>query len=301
MPTFQGTPEWYGGKEGIIKKLVERGESESNAPFVPYRPAEGQERYAPFSPLQTQSFQSAQQEVANPLYSQMFGEANRRISQAGNTQVAPQLSPYLNRATAPTNLNFSSYMNPYQDAVANKLGALASRNLTENILPKINTNFINAGQYGSSVHQGLTNRAIRDTQEGVSTAQGNLLREGYESAREASLRTQGAERERELQAAQLRGATGTRDIDRQMMSAEALANLATQQQTQGLKGSAVLNQLGGQQQAQDQQGRNFAWEEFQRELNYPFYRTARLSELVRGLPPMAQQFSNSYTPAPPCV
>lgn len=297
--TFQGTPNWYGGEQGVLKPFLERAESESRAPFKPYRPPQGLERYAPFSPLQTQSFQKAAAEASNPLYDRLYTDAARRIREGGDTSVLPTVNPYLQSATTPTNLDVSPYMNPYMDSVVNRVSELGNRNLRENVLPNIQSRFIGAGQYGSSGHQTLTERAIRDNQEAIAAEQGKLLQGGYNTALETALRTQGGEKERALQAAQLAGSAQGRDIDRRMSSGEALGNVANQQQLQALRSTATLNQLGGQQQAQDQQGRNFAWEEFQRELNYPYFRTARFHEALRGLPMNQQQFSSNYTPPAP--
>jgi hypothetical protein len=46
-------------------------------------------------------------------------------------------------------------MNPYNDAVTNRIGELGTRNLTENLLPAIEGRYIQAGQLGYGGRGGL--------------------------------------------------------------------------------------------------------------------------------------------------
>lgn len=290
--TFQGTPEWYGGKTGILKDLVERAESESRSKYQPYRG----NRIAPFTPLQDQSFDIARREAQNPLYQNIYGDARQNINGALGRTVAPAIDPFLQSATRSiNNQDLNQFMNPYNERVVNQIATLGNRNLQENILPNVQNRFIGAGQYGSTGHQNFTNRAIRDTQEGISQAQGQALQGGFNTALEALQRQQG----RQLEAGQIAGSAMSRDLDRQLSGGEALQNLAVNQQNQGLKNSAVLNQLGGQQQQQGQNELNTAFQEFQRERDYPYFQTARLNEIARGLPVNSQQFNNNFTPQAP--
>lgn len=289
--TFQGTPDWYGGAEGIIKKLVERAQSDSLSKYQPY----GAERVAPFSPLQQRGFDIASGEVDNPEYQDIYNQSKGLITNAAGQDISGRIAPFLQAGTANPTENASQYMNPYQDAVINNIGKYATRNLTENILPNVKDRFIRAGQYGSTGHQDLTGRAIRDTQEGVSQASANALQGGYNTALSTSVGQQG----RNLEAGQLAAQVGDRDVNRKLVSGETLSNLGQNQQNQGLRTAGFVNTLGGQQQQQRQNQDNTAYQEFQNERNYPFFQTARLNEIVRGLPVNTQQFSNSTGPTPP--
>ncbi len=289
--TFQGTPEWYGGAQGILKPLLERARNESLAQYQPY----GGERIAQFAPFQEEAFRLASQEANAPYYPQLYEQAQGAIQGGLGQNVSGTIAPYLQRGTASPVENIQQYMNPYQEQVVNNIGRLGSRNLTENILPNVQNRFVGAGQYGSTQQQNLTNRAIRDTQEAVSQAQANALHGGYNTALQTSIGQQG----RSLEAGQLAGATAGRDIERQMLGAEALQNLAGTRQAQSLRNVGVLGQLGGQQQQQAQNAANVAYQEFQNQRNYPFFQTARLNEIARGLPVNTQQFASSVSPTPP--
>jgi hypothetical protein len=291
--TFQGTPEWYGGKEGILKPLLERARNESLAQYEPYQG----ERIAQFAPFQEEAFRLASQEANAPYYPQLYEQAQGAIERGLGQNVSGTIAPYLQRGTESPLQNVQAYMNPYQEQVVSNIGRLGSRNLLENILPNVQNRFVGAGQYGSTQQQNLTNRAIRDTQEAVSQAQANALQGGYNTA----LQTAVGQQEKALQAGQLAGTTAGRDIERQMLGAEALQNLAGTRQGQALRNVGVLGQLGGQQQQQAQNAANVAYQEFQNQRNYPFFQTARLNEIVRGLPVNTQQFGASISPTSPAA
>jgi hypothetical protein len=291
VETFHGTPDWYGGSEGIIKKLVERARDESLSRYRPY----GGERIAPFTPMQKSGFRLAEDEVNNPRYNRLYGESANAIRNALGENISDTISPYLQGATANPTANIDQYMNPYTDRVVDQIATLGNRNLQENILPSVQNKFINAGQYGSTGHQNFTNRAVRDTAEGIAQAQGEALQGGYNTA----LQTSVGQQERKLQAGQLAGSTANQDVRNKLVGSDALQNLASNQQTQGLRGATVLGQLGGQQQQQAQNQANTAYQEYQNERNFPLFQTARLNEIVRGLPVNTQQFGSSAGPQAP--
>lgn len=289
--TFEGKPDWYGGPEGALKTSIERARDLAAAKFQPYK----QQRVAGFSPQQQQSFNLAER------YSQptpQYGQAQGAITGAlGQDIYGQNVQPYLEEgARAPGQEDIGQYLNPYRQEVLENTGRLASRNLIENILPKIQSNFIGAGQYGSSQHQNLTNRAIRDTQEGLNVANANILHGGFNTALQAAQN----QKTRQLEAGQLSGQAGEKQASRQLQGAEALQNLAGAEQQQGLRGIAALNQVGGQQQQQEQNLLNVPYQEFQRELEFPYYQQAHLTSTISGLPsPGVQQFSSSLNPVPP--
>ena len=300
--SFQGTPEWYGGKTGILKDLVERAEAQSRQRYEPYekngRPLA---RISPFTPLQKTGFNLAEQEATNPLYSRLYRQAAQNIGGAGGARVAPEIEPYLRQGTEavqPYN-DVQNYMNPYQDQIVNQIATLGNRNLQENVLPRVNQQFIGAGQYGATGHQNLMNRALRDNQEAISQAQGQALHGGYNTALQTSLAAQTGQRERALGAGELSGRTMGRDIERQLAGGEALSSLANQQQQAGLRGAATIGQLGAQQQQQGQNELNTAYQQFQEERAFPQQQVGRLNEIIRGLPVNTSGYSQGITPQAP--
>jgi hypothetical protein len=61
----------------------------------------------------------------------------------------------------------TQHLNPYTQQANDATAAQVNRNLTENILPNVNSTFTGAGQFGSSRNADFNNRAIRDTQMGL--------------------------------------------------------------------------------------------------------------------------------------
>lgn len=296
--TFQGTPEWYGGPTGMIKHLGDRAHQVTSVPFQKYP----NERLAKFNPLQEQSFAMGQKGVNNPVYSQLFDRSSGAIMNAMGQDITSQISPFIQRSIANPTENAQQYMNPYNDQVIQNIGKSASRNLTENILPNVNDQFIMSGSYGSSggagsrSHQDLTGRAIRDTQEAVSKAQADALQSGYNKALETSV----GQQERNLQGGRLYGSVAADDAQRQILGGRELENLSAQHQGEMRQNTNFLGQLGSQQQQQEQQGLNKAYADFQEEKNYPYIQAARESELVRGLQPgQYTSQTNSYAPQLP--
>ncbi len=278
--TFDTTPLWYGGSEGILKNSIERGRDLYRSPYQKYQG----ERIAPFNPTQRRGFELAQNEGNNPFYSETFGQAGETIRNA----LGQNIAPYLDRATGATDIG--EFYNPYEERILQNLQQEGNRNLQENLLPNINTKFIGAGQYGSTGHQDLTNRAIRDTQEGISKASGAAQHAGFNTALQAALQKQ----ESNLNAGQLAG----KDIERQMLGGEALQNLAGSQQNSELKRISLLDQVGKQQQQQSQNEQNVQYQNFQDEANFPYLQQARETEMIRGQPVSTQHIYSSVNPNP---
>jgi len=71
--------------------------------------------------------------------------------------------------------NQQNFMNPYTTNVVNEQARLSNQNLTENVLPGVNSSFTGMGQFGSSRNADFTNRAIRDQQATLTGQQGQTL------------------------------------------------------------------------------------------------------------------------------
>ena len=94
-------------------------------------------------------------------------------------------SPYLNAASGSFTQNANDYMNPYNEQVTDRIAQLGARNLSENILPSIGSDFIKSGGYGSTSQRDSIGRAVRDTQESILGQQAQALQQGYGQAAQA--------------------------------------------------------------------------------------------------------------------
>lgn len=172
--------------------------------------------------------------------------------------------PYIGASTAALGMGTGSftdpgvagrYMNPYIQNVISGIGATAGRNLYENILPQVNRTFIGGGTFGGSRSAEFTQRAIRDAQAAALEKQVGALSEGYKTAADLY----GSEAGRAIQAAPL------------------FANLGEQEQTQRLKDLAGLEAIGSKRQDLAQQSANLAYEDFERQRDYPYMQVQRLA------------------------
>lgn len=78
--------------------------------------------------------------------------------------------------------NFSKYLSPYTSGVTDRIAELGNQNLFENVLPKVQDNFTEAGQPFSMREGMFTNRAIRDNQNTILGNQATALETAYKDA-----------------------------------------------------------------------------------------------------------------------
>lgn len=163
--------------------------------------------------------------------------------------------PGLNYAmqTAPSQVN--NYMSPYTDSVVNRIAQLGQRNLTENLLPQVNSTFTGAGQFGSTRNGEFEARALRDANESILGQQANALQSGYQNA-----------------------------ISNFQNDATRIGNAANMSTQLGYQDAGMLSQIGQQQQALDQNSLDLAYRDFLQQRDYPKNNLQFLDEIVRGLP-----------------
>lgn len=136
--------------------------------------------------------------AAQPYFNQATGmsgvtAATPRMEQgagyvAGSTDALgiQMAQPYLAQAAQYTPQMVGAYMNPYTEQVVNRIGQLGARTLNEQLLPSIQSQMINAGQFGGTRQAELTGRAIREAMEGITAQQAAALQQGYGQAQQAA-------------------------------------------------------------------------------------------------------------------
>lgn len=276
-------PEWY---NQYAQNLLARGSAVTSEPFQAY----GAPRVAGFGQDQQQAFNMTRQNVGS--WQPYMQQGAQQIAGAGAGSAAGMAQPYIQRGVGSFADNAQSYMNPYTQNVVNNVGTLAARNLSENLLPQVNRTFVGGGSFGGSRSAEFTNRAVRDANESALREQGTLLNQGYGQA--ADIYNQDAARN--LQGGQAIGQFGAQDFQRQLQAGQATANIGQSiQQAQAVDTGAMAG-IGQQQQALGQQSANLAYQDFERQRDYPWMQTERLSGLGRGLSlPESRQ---NTTPAP---
>jgi len=173
---------------------------------------------------------------ANAAIRQGIDLSQAQIGQSGLSAA----QPYLQQAGQNAYGNVASYMNPYNDAVTNRIAELGVRNLNEKILPGINDQFISSGQPGSSRNAMMFNRAARDTGESILAQQNAALQSGYGGALTASQ----ADLQRQSNLAQTAGNLGTAGVTSGLDVAKTIADLGTAGTTSNLNVAKTLGDLG---------------------------------------------------------
>lgn len=315
--TTANIPQWL---SDYTQGLLAKGNAVAAEPYQAY----GNPRIADFSADQAAAFQATRgaQGAFMPTINQGIGAVGQATQTSGAQAAAPTLGratgmtptagamPLLNTAaqTAPTTVG--QYMSPYQDAVVNRVGDLAARQLREKLMPEVSDTFIRAGQFGSSRMQEATGRALRDVQESALAAQGDLLNKGYQGALAAAqedLRRQGQlgqtignlglqEQQNLGQLGQVQGNLQNLANQNLITAGQQLGNLARVGQQMGYTDTAALEAVGQQQQALAQRNLDTAYQDFLRQTNYPREQLGFLSNLVRGQP--YSQTTNTVSNAP---
>jgi len=205
--------------------------------------------YAPYnSPTNATTYGTDADRIAGFSAPQLQAQSQVLANQ-GNYQ------PYLQRASQTVPQAVSNYMSPYTDSVVNRIAQLGQRNLTENLLPQVNSTFAGAGQFGSTRNADFTNRALRDTNESILGQQANALQSGFTQAQNMTLQ----------------------DLQRQ-------ANLGQQVQQQGIVDTGQLDTIGQQQQQQQQRNMDLAYQDFAQQRDYNKTNLSFLSDVIRGNP-----------------
>lgn len=357
-------PDWY---TNYAMDILANQRAVAERPFQAYADETGKPipRFADFSPDQQKGFQATREgaftfrpelgtastktqdifgrsglNAAQPYFNQATGMSGLTAATPGLQQGAGYVAgstnalgvqmaqPYLQQAGQTAAQTVSQYMNPYEEAVVGRIGALGTRALKEQVLPGIESEMIRAGQFGGTRQAELTGRAIRDAMEGISAQQSAALQQGFgqaqqtaqaDLARQAQLASTagglGGAQQQALLGAGARmadigqtygaltqaqqqlltdvgkstGALYGQDTQAQLAAAGQLANIAQQRQTQELAGAGALQQIGAQQQALAQKNLDFAREEWEREQAFPQQQVNSLMGALQGVQPAVPQ------------
>ena len=95
-----------------------------------------------------------------------MGQAATRMSGLGNYDPA----------------QMQQHLNPYMGGVLDEIARRGNENLTENVLPNVNSTFTGSGQFGSRRNADFNQRAIRNNQREILGAQSNALNTAYNQA-----------------------------------------------------------------------------------------------------------------------
>lgn len=196
--------------------------------------------------------------------------------------------PYLTNAGRSTVSGIDQYMNPYINAVVDRIGELGQRNLTDVLMPAVEGRYIGAGQlnYGGRGGMGTpsgmmtdTARAIRDTNADILGQQAQELRTGYNLATGLSA----ADLDRQLNLGKTTADIYGSDAARKLASANQLAGFAADAQNLGLTGVNAMYNMGANERAITNENYKAAYDEWMRQYNEPTERLKTFSDILNGL------------------
>jgi len=295
MTKQQVLPEWY---TNYAMDILAGQKAISSRDYVK-RPMD---RVAAFTDPQNKSFTLTDTAAGayQPYLSQAETAAKAAAAGPGALNTA---QPYLSQAGQTSVANINQYMNPYNDAVTNRIAEMGTRNLTENILPQIEGRYIQAGQLGYGARDGAgtpsgmmtdTSRAVRDTSADILAQQTAALQSGYNQA--AGLA--GTDLSRFGTLANTAGNMAQSQTQQQLAAAGALSNLGEQAQTLGLTGAGALGNIGALQQQQGQKNLDVAYEEFLRQQGYDQEQLDKMMATFKGVATGVPSADRSYGISP---
>lgn len=217
-------------------------------------------------PLQTQAINAA---------GTASGAWQPGLSAAGNT-----FDTATNQATTASNFDPAStqqFMNPYLQGAQQATVNASNQNLFNTVIPRVNSTFAGAGQFGSSRNGDFMNRAIDSQQRTLTDAVGNLNYGAQDNAFNNQLQwgqlgTQGA---------QVLGGLG------QMQQ-----GLGTATQTNAWEDLLKQLQIGGVQQAQGQKELDSSYGDWQNQIQFPIQQMGALGQI---LPRLTELYKDNKT------
>ena len=288
-------PEWY---TNYAMDILSGQLDIANRPYT----TAPMPRVAGFSDTTQQSFDMTGTAATayQPGLTAATGATTNVLSGPGGLDVA---QPYLTQAGQTSVSNIGTYMNPYNEAVTNRIGELGVRNLTENIMPQIEGRYIQAGQLGFGGRDGAgtpsgmmteTSRAVRDTSADILAQQAAALQAGYSEAAGLS----NTDLNRLLTLASTAGGLSNADATRDLSAAGQLAELAAQEQALGLRGAGALGAVGLTKENKAQQNLDVAYADFLRQQGYPQEQINNMVNALKGVAGAVPQMETQYGISP---
>lgn len=243
-------PQWY---NQYLASLANRATSVADQPYQSY---DGP-RVAPVDPMQQQGFDFLGANATN--WQGPLDQAQSMTQQAGSGFNADK---------------FNQYLSPYTSGVTDEIARLGNRNLTENLLPDLNSQFIGAGGFGSKRNMDTAEHLVRDTGEDIRGQQAMSLNNAYTSAMGNYL-------------------TGNQQS---INAGQNLGGLAQMQQGLTTGTAGALESAGATNRGIGQQNLDVAYQDFQNQTNFPRANTAFLGGALQGN--QMSQSTNTTTTAP---
>lgn len=253
-------------------------------------------RIAPLSDLHTTAKDMLLQHQRLPEESIRLGK--EEIDAARRTNIAREISPYLERASQTPDAYIRRYMESYNPLIQN-FREEARKDFLENDIPAINNQFASHGAFYSSAREAALRKAIADKDARITREIRNLTAQAHEHG----MRDFNAERAHHIKQAEVVGHAHGAQREANIRAAEALRINALSGQQSAIQQAAALSNAGSIEQRQRQHEIDVAMQEHEREQERPWLEVAREASLLGQMPPVAfppQELSHAnINPAPP--
>jgi hypothetical protein len=282
--TVSDVPVWFNDYQ---QALVGRANAIASEPYQAYTGP----RIAGFTDAQRQAFDMTPTAAAS--YKPALQDAQYFTNVGGTGSALDATQSYFNRASKTVPQNIQSYMNPYTTNVVDRIGDLATRQLEENIIPKVQSQFIAGGTFGGSRSGEALGKAVRDLGESTTAAQSQALERGYtQSAQQVQ-----NDLNRFAQMGQVAGTLSSQDLTRALTAGEQSGRLGALSQALGLTEAGALETVGRTQQAQQQQNLDLAYQDFANQRDFDRNNIAFMNAAIRGMQIPTSTYTESYGPA----
>lgn len=287
VPSYDQTshqlPPWY---NDYTQQILNKTAQYANEPYAPYTGP----RNAPVNPMVDQAAQVAQSlyPTSRAYYDTAakmltggpasgFGAGSAPDTGAGTPGGSGALSNYVDIAGG-FPANASKYMSPYTSSVVDEMARLSKRNLTENLLPSLQDEFIRTGgnRYGLNSREGdLAVRLGRDVAADLLGQQTGALESGYKTA------------------ADIYG----QDVMNTQRGAGQLADIGTASSATGVSNVGALTGLGNLYQSNQQKNLDTAYQDFLTQQQWPLIQAKNMSGALSGIQVPDATVNYRYGPA----
>jgi hypothetical protein len=264
-------PPWL---SDYTQALIGRANQAAGLPYEAYSGP----RIAGFTGDQKRAQDMIRNSVGN--WTSGIDTAKGLVNSAGNVDPLAMAAPHLATASRTFPGAATEYMNPYIDNVVNRSRDVAMRNWDENLLPSIQAMFTAGGQYGSTRMADKVLQGARGVTENIQSQADAALADAYTNAGQMFSSDAG-------RAANLAGTTGNLALaggELDLAAAREQGALAEMIQQLGLREAGALDAVGAQQQQLGQANLDLAYQDFERQRDYPMEQVGWLSDIIRGTP-----------------
>ncbi len=242
----QELPAWFAGQQ---QRLGERAEGAATSAYQPYKG----KRLADFlNPDIIRAYELARQEGVDKPY---LDESANFTRQGGNNEFTPEVA--------------QQYMDPYRQQVIEQMVQQSNKGFNEQLLPRLQREFISTGNYGGTQNQDEVKRLTAEHERELNNAMIRALSEGY---------GQSSKMFESAQARKLEAGQNQRELG-PYAQAGKLADVE------------AYRQVGGEQKDREQAERDLEYQDFQRQENYPYRMQQHQAGILTGMP---QQFQDIY-------